>query len=45
MPRSIRHFTAAVEQLLTASTVRLPQRTRQRLVFFLFAILALWDFP
>lgn len=36
---SIRHFTTAVEQLLTTSAVDLPLRTRQRLIFFILGIL------
>lgn len=39
MRTSIRHFTAAVEQLLTMSDVDLPRRTRQRLIFFILGIL------
>jgi hypothetical protein len=39
MRTSIRHFTSAVEQLLTTSAVDLPLRTRQRLLFFIVGIL------
>lgn len=39
MRTSIRHFQTAVDQLLTESAVDLPQRTRQRLVFFIVGIL------
>jgi hypothetical protein len=39
MSHSIRHFTRAVETLLTSSGVDLPRRTRQRLLFFVLGIL------
>lgn len=39
MRTSIRHFSTAVEPLLTTSAVALPIRTRQRLIFFVVGIL------
>jgi len=39
MRTSIRHLTQSVETLLTLSTVDLPRRTRQRLIFFILGIL------
>jgi hypothetical protein len=39
MRTSIRHFSSAVERLLTLSAVDLPRRTRQRLRFLLLGIL------
>lgn len=39
MRNSIRHFSTAVDQLLTTSVVALPLRTRQRLIFFVLGIL------
>jgi hypothetical protein len=39
MRTSIRHFSSAVERLLTLSAVDLPRRTRQRLIFLLLGIL------
>ena len=39
MHHSIRHLTRSVETLLLESTVELPRRTRQRLLFFILGIL------
>jgi hypothetical protein len=39
MRTSIRHFSKAVDGLLTSSDVALPQRTRMRLVFLMIGIL------
>ncbi|NWF79329.1 MAG: hypothetical protein HXY37_04675, partial [Chloroflexi bacterium] len=39
MRTNIRHFSSAVERLLTTSAVALPLRTRQRLLFFVLGIL------
>jgi hypothetical protein len=39
MRTSIRHFSSAVERLLTLSAVDLPRRTRQWLICLLLGIL------